>query len=123
MQEMVPSALTEFLGRFGIELTWLGKGTAINGSFWGAPEAGIVGTRVYVRPDTPVHSFLHEVSHIVCMPADVREVHTGDAKSDDLEESAVCFLQIHRYLARNQRFEFDFFASQRIVQIDGHRLD
>ena len=94
MREMTPPAVAEFLGRFGIELTWLDEGAAINGSFWGAPEAGIAGARVYVRPDTPVHSFLHEVSHIVCMPADVRAAHKGDAKSDDLEESAVCFLQI-----------------------------
>jgi len=94
MQEMTPSTLSEFLDRFEIELTWLGEGAAIKGSFWGAPEAGIVGTCVYVRPDTPVHSFLHELGHIVCMSAEVRAAHTGDAKSDDLEESAVCYLQI-----------------------------
>lgn len=66
----------------------------ITGSFWGDSEAGIVGHRVYARRDTPLHSLLHETSHTVCMPAAQRaSVHT-DAGSDDIEEMAVCYLQI-----------------------------
>ena len=67
---------------------------SITGSFWGDSEAGIVGHCVYARRDTPLHSLLHEASHTICMPTERRaSVHT-DAGSDDLEEMAVCYLQI-----------------------------
>jgi len=55
------------LGRYGIAVERVAAGTPITGSFWGEPEAGIVGQQVFVRPDTPVHSLLHEVCHIICM--------------------------------------------------------
>lgn len=69
-------------------------GAAIPGSFWGEPEAGIIGNAVYLRPDTPVHSMLHECCHIVCMDGERRRNLDRDAGGDDLEESAVCYLQI-----------------------------
>ena len=59
--------LTQLLGRFGLSLRLLDEGAAITGTFWGEPEAGIVGRCVYVRLDTPVHSLLHESCHVICM--------------------------------------------------------
>ena len=94
MRDIASQSVTDFLNRYGLVAQRLAHGDAIKGSFWGAPEAGIIGTRVYFRPDTPVHSFLHEASHIICMSHELREQHTGNAGSDDLEESAVCYLQI-----------------------------
>ncbi len=66
----------------------------ITGSFWGDSEAGIVGTCVYVRGDTPVHSLLHEACHTICMDEARRSGLDRDAGGDDLEEAAVCYLQI-----------------------------
>ncbi|MEL6208976.1 MAG: hypothetical protein AAFR44_02100, partial [Pseudomonadota bacterium] len=49
---------------------------------------------VHARGDTPVHSVLHEAAHVVCMSSDRRrQLHT-DAGGSDLEECAVCYLQI-----------------------------
>jgi hypothetical protein len=87
-------AIRQFLGRYGISLEWLAAGSPITGSFWGAPEAGIVAQQVFVRSDTPVHSLLHEVCHIICISPDRRDVLDGNAGRDDLEESAVCYLQV-----------------------------
>ena len=87
-------ALRKLLDRYGIELHVVADGADIRGSFWGAPEAGIVGTTLFVRADTPVHSALHEAAHIVCMSAERRRRLDGNAGGDDLEESAVCYLQI-----------------------------
>lgn len=54
----VPRAtLDALLHRYGLQLELQDSGAAITGSFWGDSEAGIVGRLVYVRPDTPVHSF------------------------------------------------------------------
>ena len=70
------------------------RGEAITSSFWGDREAGIQGLRVFARPDTPVHSLLHEGCHTICMTPARRERLHKDAGGDDLEEAAVCFLQI-----------------------------
>ena len=87
-------AIKQFLGRYGIAAEWVVSDTPITGSFWGEPEAGIVGQQVFARPDTPVHSLLHEVCHIICMTPERRDALDGNAGSDDLEESAVCYLQV-----------------------------
>jgi hypothetical protein len=84
----------QFLARFGLVIGWIPDGAAITASFWGAPEAGIVGRQIYLRADTPVHSMLHEACHIICMSTERREQLDRDAGGDDLEESAVCYLQI-----------------------------
>jgi len=86
--------LTELLGRFGLSLELLDDNAAITGSYWGEPEAGVVGRRVYVRLDTPVHSLLHETCHVICMDEDRRTGLERDAGGDDIEEAAVCYLQI-----------------------------
>ena len=86
--------IVRFLDRFGLTLEWVSDGAPISGSFWGDPEAGIRGLRVFVRGDTPVHSMLHETCHIICMSKERRTRLDRDAGGNDLEESAVCCLQI-----------------------------
>lgn len=86
--------IEEFLEYFGLTAEWIAEGSPITASFWGDPEAGIIGHHVFIRVDTPVHSMLHEVCHIICMSGDRREQLDRDAGGDDLEESAVCYLQI-----------------------------
>ena len=88
------SKLTELLARFGLSLELLDDDAAITGSYWGEPEAGVVGRRVYVRLDTPVHSLLHETCHVICMDEKRRTGLERDAGGDDIEEAAVCYLQI-----------------------------
>ena len=88
------SKLSQLLGRFGLSLQLLDDDAPITGSFWGEPEAGIVKRCVYVRLDTPVHSLLHETCHLICMDEKRRSGLERDAGGDDLEESAVCYLQI-----------------------------
>lgn len=86
--------LSEFLGRFDLDLIVQSTDDVIAGSFWGDAEAGIVRHSVFVRPDTPVHSLLHESSHVICMDGDRRSRLDRDVGGDHLEESAVCYLQI-----------------------------
>lgn len=82
------------LAGFGLQLVPIPDGAPIPGSYWGEPEAGIIGLRVYVRPDTPVHSMLHEACHLIVLPPERRaQVHT-DATDSVAEEDAACYLQI-----------------------------
>lgn len=86
--------LAGLLARYGLALAQIGRGAGIPGSYWGEPEAGLVGNTVYARTDTPLHSLLHEACHVVCMdPARRAALHT-DAGGDYGEEDAVCYLQI-----------------------------
>lgn len=86
--------LTGLLARYGLTLARVADNAAIPGSYWGESEAGLVGQVVHARADTPVHSVLHEVSHVLCMDAARRAVLHTDAGGDFAEEDAVCFLQI-----------------------------
>jgi hypothetical protein len=86
--------IATLLSRFGIELTLIAPQELIPGSYWGDSEAGLRGDRLYARLDTPLHSVLHEASHYVCMSPERRAGLDRDAGGDDLEESAVCYLQI-----------------------------
>jgi hypothetical protein len=87
-------SLVALLARYGLELVVQAPGEPISGSFWGDPEAGVIGTTVYVRPDTPIHSLLHEAGHVICMDGERRARLERDAGGDALEESAVCYLQV-----------------------------
>lgn len=83
----------ELLGRYGLRLQAVADGAPIPGSYWGEPEAGLIGETVYVRGDTPVHSLLHEAAHLIVLPPERRaRVHT-DATDSIEEEDAVCVLQ------------------------------
>ena len=87
-------AMRALLGRYGLRLVAVDAGADIPGSYWGNPEAGLIGHDVYARPDTPVHSVLHEAAHLLVMPAERRpNVHT-DASDCQQEEDATCALQI-----------------------------
>lgn len=81
------------LARYRLELIHVENAQAIPGSFWGECEAGVIGHQVYARADTPVHSLLHEASHLIVMPEEKRaSIHT-DASDCVAEEDAVCILQ------------------------------
>jgi hypothetical protein len=82
------------LGRHGLTLVAVADGEAIPGSFWGESEAGIIGTTVYARADTPVHSLLHEACHLIVLPAEKRALVHTDATDSIEEEDATCYLQI-----------------------------
>ena len=76
-----------------MNLQRVADGDAIPGSYWGECEAGIIGTTVHARGDTPVHSLLHEACHLIVLPPERRAgVHT-DATDSIEEENAVCVLQ------------------------------
>ncbi len=88
------SAAQALLARHGLALERVADGTPIPGSYWGEPEAGVIGEKVYVRNDTPVHSLLHEACHLIVAPAYRRaQIHT-DASDSQAEEDATCYLQI-----------------------------
>lgn len=82
------------LGRFQITLRRVPDRQSIPASFWGEPEAGVTGNTVFARGDTPLHSILHEACHIICMDDRRRASLERDAGGDDLEEAAVCYLQV-----------------------------
>ena len=81
------------LGRYGLQLVHVDDGAAIPGSYWGEPEAGLVGATVFARADTPVHSLLHEAAHLIVLPPDKRATVHTDATDSVAEEDAVCVLQ------------------------------
>jgi hypothetical protein len=80
--------------RYTLVLRHFAAGQPLPGSYWGESEAGLRGNELFTRPDTPLHSLLHELSHYVCMSAERRLALDRDAGGDDAEESAVCYLQI-----------------------------
>lgn len=87
-------ALTRLLGEFDLSMVVVDAGAAIPGSYWGEPEAGVITDTVYARADTPVHSILHEASHLIVAGPERRAgIHT-DASDCDREEDATCYLQI-----------------------------
>jgi hypothetical protein len=86
-------SLNTLLGRYGMQIGHVAADAPIPGSFWGGSEAGLVGDRLFLRGDTPLHSALHEACHFICMDERRRrQLHT-DAGGDVAEENAVCYLQ------------------------------
>lgn len=88
------SQLVELLTPFGLELEMVADGSEIPGSFWGDEEAGLIKNRLLLRADTPIHSALHESCHYICMDQQRKETVHTDAGGTDVEENAVCYLQI-----------------------------
>ena len=87
-------AAERLLAGYGLDLQWVADGAPIPGSYWGEPEAGIVGTTIHARRDTPVHSLLHEACHvIVAEPSRRAAIHT-DASDSIAEEDATNYLEI-----------------------------
>jgi hypothetical protein len=87
-------AVAQLLARYGLKLTLVAPDELIPGSYWGESEAGLKGEQLYARLDTPLHSILHEASHYVCMSPERRAGLDRDAGGTDLEECAVCYLQV-----------------------------
>jgi len=77
-----------------MELVLVAPDEIIPGSYWGDSEAGLRGDRLYARLDTPIHSVLHEACHYICMVPERRAGLDKYAGGNDLEESAVCYLQV-----------------------------
>jgi hypothetical protein len=93
LREINFANVATLLARFDLHLHLVADDASIPGSYWGEPEAGIVGNTVYVRNDTPVHSLLHEAAHLMVLePAHRAGVHTNATDSIE-EEDAVCVLQ------------------------------
>ena len=90
--DCVADSVASLLARFGLRLT--NQSGDIQGSYWGDREAGLQGDILYARPDTPLHSVLHEACHYICMDRARRESLDRDAGGDYNEENAVCYLQI-----------------------------
>lgn len=86
--------VTQLLARYSLEPIAVTPGCTIPGSYWGEREAGLIGNRIYFRPDTPLHSVLHEACHFICMDEARRSRLERDAGGDYGEENAVCYLQI-----------------------------
>ena len=88
------SDVAALLARYGLALERVAAGAPIPGSYWGQPEAGVIGSTVYARGDTPVHSLLHEACHLIVAPTERRAAIHTDASDSQAEEDATCCLQI-----------------------------
>lgn len=112
-------SVDSLLDQFGLSLNIIEGGSVIPGSFWGDEEAGLIGSDLLVREDTPLHSILHEACHYVCLDETRRSgLHTNAGGNYD-EENAVCYLQIlladhiedfgrHRMLEDMDRWGYTF---------------
>ena len=87
-------AARHLLARYGLSLRLIDAGMPIPGSYWGDSEAGLIGTTVYARADTPLHSLLHEACHLIVLPPARRAAVHTDATDSVAEEDATCYLQI-----------------------------
>lgn len=94
IDEALRHDLAALFSRYGLEIAIVDHDQPIPGSYWGESEAGLVGRRIHLRADTPLHSALHEAAHFVCMDESRRAVLERDAGGDIPEENAVCYLQI-----------------------------
>jgi len=87
------SDVVALLARYGLRFERVADGAPIPGSYWGESEAGLIGSTVYARGDTPVHSLLHEAAHLIVLPPEQRAAVHTDATDSVEEEDAVCVLQ------------------------------
>ncbi|MFO1427925.1 MAG: hypothetical protein U1F11_13330 [Steroidobacteraceae bacterium] len=87
-------AVAQLLARYGLELRLVAPQEVIPGSYWGESEAGLIGSVLHARLDTPIHSILHEACHFICMTPERRAGLDRDAGGDHPEECAVCYLQV-----------------------------
>jgi hypothetical protein len=94
LAELDPAPLRALLAAHDLALVEVQPGAPIPGSYWGEPEAGLIGSTVYVRADTPVHSLLHEACHLIVQPPERRALVHTDATDSVAEEDATCYLQI-----------------------------
>ncbi|HSW13410.1 MAG TPA: hypothetical protein VLI06_11260 [Solimonas sp.] len=93
LREIDTVPLEALLRGYGLQPEWLAEDSLIPGSYWGESEAGLVGNVLYLRPDTPLHSALHEACHWICVDSARRATLHTDANGCDAEEMGVCYLQ------------------------------
>ena len=87
--------LENLLRKFQLVLILIEENSKIPGTYWGEPEAGLIKNQVYVRPDTPIQSLLHEACHVICVDGERRKnLHTDAGGRTPAEENGVCYLQI-----------------------------
>ena len=87
--------LESLLSKFQLALILIEENSKIPGTYWGEPEAGLIKNQVYVRPDTPIQSLLHEACHTICVDGERRKnLHTDAGGRTPAEENGVCYLQI-----------------------------
>lgn len=79
---------------YGLDLVLVADGVPIPGTYWGEPEAGLIGNTIYARSDTPLHSLLHEACHLIAAEPQRRDTIHTDASTSQAEEDAACYLQI-----------------------------
>jgi hypothetical protein len=94
MRDVARAPIAALLARHALALAWVDEGSPIPGSFWGEPEAGLIGSTVHARVDTPLHSVLHEACHLIVKPATERAAVHTNASDSGAEEDASCYLQI-----------------------------
>ncbi|WP_242108592.1 hypothetical protein [Luteimonas aquatica] len=94
LRDITVASARALLARHGLQLQQVAADAPIPGSYWGDPEAGVIGATVYAREDTPVHSLLHEACHLIVLPAPRRAAVHTDATDSVEEEDATCYLQI-----------------------------
>jgi hypothetical protein len=88
---------------------------------------GLRANQLYARPDSPLHSILHEAAHYICMDSDRRQNLDTDAGSDDAEENAVCYLQVlladgYSFRLGSSRAWFEQDAEDALAWLTGHGL-
>lgn len=93
LRDLDTAAIAALLTRYGLRLVRVDDGAPIPGSYWGEPEAGLIGDTVYARGDTPLHSLLHEAAHLIVLPPGRRAAVHTDATDSVEEEDAACVLQ------------------------------
>ena len=93
LAELDGAQIDALLVAYGVRLERVPAGVEIPGSYWRDTEAGLIGHTVFVRADTPAHSFLHELCHFICMDHARRAALATDAGGTDEEECGVCYLQ------------------------------
>ncbi len=93
-QDIKLENLQSLLERYGVEIIRVDTDEPIPGSFWQPPEAGLIGNKLYIRKDTPVHSALHESCHYICMDSNRRKILHTDAGGTAIEEDSVCYLSL-----------------------------
>lgn len=93
LRDIAFADVVALLARYGLVLERVPDGAPIPGSYWGEPEAGVIRNVVHARGDTPMHSLLHEASHLIVLPPRRRAAVHTDATDSVEEEDAVCVLQ------------------------------
>ena len=94
-QDIPQQRLTTLFTPYGLQIEQVADHADIPGSFWQAPEAGLIKNTLYIRRDTPVHSALHEGCHYICMDQQRRaRLHTDAGGKTAIEEDSTCYLQI-----------------------------